>query len=75
MEWISIDDELPEKGKNVLFACMSDALNYGPVIGYWHGTRMEDNYHLCMIYAHDEDDICPCTHWMPLPELPNAKQD
>ena len=63
MEWISIEDRLPEKGVNVLVYSRSCGivrdrydmtLPNGTVI--FHGTREE--------YRED------VTHWMPLPEAP-----
>ncbi len=54
MEWISVEDRLPEK--------------YQPVIAYLPGIIYSDQ-HVQMIKWWDAD-VVEVTHWMPLPEPP-----
>lgn len=63
-EWISVEDELPEKWRYVL------ALN----------EYDEESLEPCVAYIDDKGWIaggivgCKITHWIPLPELPKQKK-
>ena len=68
MEWINVDDRLPETYKSVLI--WTD--NYTWIIGYledcgkWQANHTDYESGEPLIW---ED--CILTHWMPLPEPPN----
>ena len=59
--WISVEDELPEDGANVLTAD-----NIGRV---YHCVRRRNNF---KVVFHC-DDHSRVTHWMPLPEPPKGE--
>lgn len=65
--WISVEDRLPEVWKNeendVLVNYMIYAPEFGADIGNYHA---EAKRWLCMAIP------CTVTHWMPLPEAPEA---
>lgn len=76
MEWIRVEDRLPEQGTPVL--TVSEDLGSSPVVAF---IRREESYSLRFYIAytfHGERDIgfhfqtFP-THWMPLPEPPKTK--
>ena len=63
MEWISVNDKLPEFGEHVLVYCQI----YGQYIAYYHrisGTNY-GNWHNGNTLG-----ILPPLYWMPLPEPP-----
>ena len=68
MEWISVEDRLPEQGESVLFTCRVDSDFTDIELGEWTG-KYSDGGALVMDYG-DETDWYPCTHWMPLPAPP-----
>jgi len=60
MEWISVEDRLPDEGVDVLLWCG------------WAITGLIGNDNS----FYTEDGVNPChnvTHWMSLPEPPNDK--
>ena len=65
-EWISIDDRLPEKFTHVL--CLYPSKNYGSniVVDYMESDRG---------YFAEQFKYGSPTHWMPLPEPPNKKEN
>ena len=66
-KWISIEDQMPEQGKRVMFVCVLDSDTiHEPEIGEWTGERTRGDA-IVMDYG-EEDDWYPCTHWMELPE-------
>lgn len=72
MEWISIEDGLPEIDENVLI--------YGESIGIICSFYIKDkNDKLKIWYVYDGGEsnmaipFSRVTHWMPLPELPKEK--
>jgi hypothetical protein len=63
LQWISVDERLPENGLPVLMAGSHDE----PVTGYLAAARM--NW-----YTYEDDDyVVGITHWMPIP--PQDKSD
>jgi|HubBroStandDraft_4_1064222.scaffolds.fasta_scaffold32474_3 hypothetical protein len=72
MNWISVNDRLPENEDVVAVIC-----EYGIVSAYF--CRSDDEY-----YSNQWIINCPCgyldnspnnvTHWMPLPELPKMDE-
>lgn len=63
MEWISVKDELPQKGIRVLITdreivCEANRNN---ITGLWQGWQLLSNEYL------DYENI---SHWMPLPNPP-----
>jgi len=63
LQWISVDERLPENGLPVLMAGSHDE----PVTGYLAAARM--NW-----YTYEDDDyVVGITHWMPIP--PQDKND
>jgi len=68
MEWISINDRLPEKQGHYLIYCpRSFPKNYGGVIAEFY----EDNK--CFYGEYSEEVHEDATHWMPLPEPPKKQ--
>lgn len=70
MKWITINDEWPKTGQNVIAVGTWDGEISGEGedsymgIGTWNGNYIEidsDTYTTSIIYV---------THWMPLPEYP-----
>ena len=67
MEWISVNDRLPEDGENVI-ACdkeraVCEAIYDKDGKFYWSG------------FWGDWCDVLEATHWMPLPEPPKEEED
>ncbi len=63
LEWISVNDRLPEDVSDVLFF----HVNYGILYGYYyagHKSWNSDGWEY-----HDKKCV---THWMKLPEPPNS---
>jgi hypothetical protein len=65
MEWISIEDKLPDLDKEVLFT-YEDYVNLGSYIFYDPGFRWLD--HTGHLYRSE------VTHWMPLPKIPEKRK-
>jgi len=69
MNWISVKDELPEKGVWVL-VYLDESVTSGKYLGgrwsEWELTWL--GIHGCGCCGDDSEDIV--THWMPLPKLP-----
>ena len=72
-EWISVDERLPEEGKNVLciegnktfiafMETVEDCGTHVPVFWDWVAYDRDDTW----------NEVCP-THWMPLPEPPKKE--
>lgn len=69
-EWISINDKLPEQNQEVLTCrgrCIGNLIN---VYTYMGDNKWEDNYGYWN--SAEGEGI---THWMPLPKLPDAKEN
>jgi len=67
-EWISVKDRLPETGEAVLF-CLDEPVS-DVSIGWWTGKWTSSPDAIVMDYGDEEGDWLPCSHWMPVPELP-----
>ena len=69
MEWISIKDRLPEykSGSENRYLCVVESQDFEPRIDirYFNITR---NFEVQYKYGRSK-----VTHWMPLPDLPKAK--
>ena len=62
-EWISVDDRLPESGKESILI----ALRWGEVdIGWCEDGRWSSEF----VNEYEEGEV---THWMPLPEPPKGE--
>lgn len=61
-QWVSVDDELPEIDKEVLFLC-----EYGTFIGYFDGENIW--------FANGLGEVFDVTFWMPIPPLPEARKE
>ena len=62
-EWISVDDRLPESGKEGVLI----ALRWGEVdIGWCEDGRWSSEF----VNEYEEGEV---THWMPLPEPPKGE--
>jgi hypothetical protein len=70
-DWITIYENLPPLGVDVVFACFLEDQKvwYGPYIGKWIGTYTA-GHTLVMDYGED-DDWYSCSHWFPIPPFPN----
>lgn len=69
MEWISVNNRLPEGGKRETIHCLVFCTYWGIVV------RPFDIYHNCWNTEDDDDHYTEATggritHWMPLPEPP-----
>lgn len=65
--WVSVEERLPEKQKDVLM--LFDTGNMA--VGFWH----DEDEHITFWCAYTDNGFytdCDCipTHWMPLPEPP-----
>ena len=72
-QWISVEDELPEVGKDVLV--YSDFFEE-PVIelGYYRHWNCQRKQH--MFYTYKDGNLWGnFSHWMPLPTPPNKDKD
>lgn len=63
--WISVEDELPEKGVDVLYVSKCD--------GRIHLGRWRNKTDRGAIYFMNGNRMETATHWMPLPELPEEE--
>ena len=68
--WISVEDELPEKGKDVLvWSSGSDE----PMVGYYRHWNWQRKQH--MFYVHNDGNMWGnITHWMPMPAAPRKEE-
>jgi len=83
-EWISVDDKLPSGQVMVLlYAPRSYHTAHGITYGWWDYEGRGFMHHSNSGYSVVEDDMSATrtdkkwtgvTHWMPLPEPPEAKQ-
>lgn len=70
--WTHYKDELPPLHTKVLLCCLyEDDGFHGPYIseietGYYEGQKTQGD----AIVMETPDDWYPCTHWMPLPDVP-----
>lgn len=69
-DWISINDALPEVGKQVLFTSYTDEAGWEEAeTGEWTGRRSQGDT-LVMDYG-NEPDWYSCEFWMPIPPYRN----
>ena len=70
MEWISVNDRLPENGQRVI------AANYDPILTKKHDiqTAMYRGGEWLDTWNHEDIEYLPgsVTHWMPLPPPPTV---
>lgn len=64
--WISVEDELPEKGVDVLYVSKCD--------GRIHLGRWRNKTDRGAIYFMNGNRMVTATHWMPLPGLPEEDE-
>jgi hypothetical protein len=68
--WIHISDKLPPINEFVLFCCHIDKHGFGDVeLGWYEGHKTEGD---AIAMETSSNGWYPCTHWMPLPELPEV---
>jgi hypothetical protein len=69
-EWISVKDRLPEIGIPVLICDMKGVTmdDRGPEVAFWDESK-------CFCSTQDFDFILNATHWQPLPNPPEVKDD
>ena len=68
-EWISVKERLPGEGKDVLVYATSKFIGGSKITT----DRLEEGEkHPIWIYTHGWFEV---THWMPLPEPPEEKND
>jgi hypothetical protein len=68
-EWIPIESQLPPLNEKVLACCAPTSS--GPYVCWWEGRRTVGTA-LAMEYGEDDGDFLPCTHWMPIPQIPEV---
>lgn len=66
MEWINIEDRLPEIEKDVLVLDVEKTTSGNRIIKYFIASLWDD----WCFYTDDELHILNATHWMPLPQPP-----
>jgi len=66
--WVSVADQEPPKGEEVIFTALIDGEFTDMLIGAWEGEYTQGDG-LVMV-TEDEDDWLSCTHWQPTPEPP-----
>jgi len=74
MRWVPIEDALPEINRRVLFCCLDeDGVNFSDVeLGWYEGVKTLGEA-IAMETVHDDKSWWfPCTHWMPLPDVPQS---
>ena len=74
-DWIPIKTREPIEGQEVLVV---DKWNDVPIVAYLRsdGRWVSDKTHIELIGdARMEDYVMDVTHWMPLPKLPEAKDE
>ena len=75
MEWISVEERMPEHGTDVLVLTAPGTLSLGKncVVAEYIHPRMEKSGVFINFYAgYDDKNILAVTHWMPLPEPPDG---
>ena len=79
MKWIPITEKLPALYEPVLFCRYIEEYGFGDVgFGWYEGMKpgwyegMKTDGIANAIAMLTSDDWYPCTHWMPLPETPEA---
>lgn len=76
MEWISVEDRLPEYETNVLVA-MQGGISVGAISdegdGWMWSVADYIGGDLASAECMCDDDYSAITHWMPLPEAPKVK--
>jgi len=70
-EWVSVENELPSDHQGVLIACDTSDLWPGHYT-YWLSLYCEDRGEFRGYDVYE--DLFEPTHWMYLPEPPNAKE-
>lgn len=71
--WISVEEQMPEHGTDVLVLTAPGTLSLGKncVVAEYIHPRMEKSGVFINFYAgYDDKNILSVTHWMPLPEPP-----
>lgn len=68
-EWISVDDRLPDDGRNYLCRCIINGNTEYPFFMVLHYILIDENPH----FQHECDQGLKVTHWMPLPEPPKGE--
>ena len=67
--WIPVTERLPEENEVVLVADNANDIGIGSLQPLWHGV-------VWVVPFEDVDnEFCPITHWMPLPEPPKDGEE
>ena len=77
-KWISVEEQMPEHGTDVLVLTAPGTLSLGQncVVAEYIHPRMEKSGVFINFYAgYDDKNILAVTHWMPLPELPKEDEN
>ena len=71
--WIPITERLPDHDIPVLFCCLING-EFGFVeLGWYAGNKTEGDA-IAMETSVCSGDWLPCTHWRPLPEVPEVTE-
>jgi hypothetical protein len=79
IHWISIDEQIPEQGEEVLYCCLIDdgsgqAYFTDVRLGFYDGHKTKGDAIVMDSYESEDGDWYPCTHWMPLPQPPEISK-
>ncbi|MFO0452775.1 MAG: hypothetical protein ACK52I_29655 [Pseudomonadota bacterium] len=75
-KWTRIGEELPCKGEYVLFCCYIEDEGFGEVnFGWYEGDKTLGDAIVMQTVPGDPGWWYPCTHWMPLPPVPEIPND
>lgn len=69
MNWISVNDRLPECYEKVLLAFINFDGTISTECGFWDGYSKFNIFGYTVTF-----DKCRITHWMPLPKPPEVEE-
>jgi hypothetical protein len=72
MNWVPITERMPDAGDEVIIA-VREAVSTSVVVAVWHGsTHFWQAYDM---YQGDSYPIERVTHWMPMPDAPEPRDN
>lgn len=70
MSWIKATTQPPPKDVDVVFCCVIDDDCTVPEIGRSTGRMNTENTYVMIV---NDDDWCPCSHWLAIPPTGELK--